>query len=133
VNNRLNITLPIVVDVDMEESQLQQSIQDSILHHESEFYERMASVCVQYDMRAELCEGSLDVESVSLGALELTEDDELVLNFTGSVEVTYDWYAHYGCKDMCGGDQVNDRWEFNAVDSEISFSLEIQQERVDEL
>lgn len=129
MTSRLSLSLPVVVDVNMTERSLVQVIKDAILTFQNNFIPRMAQVCTQYDLRADYCEGSLAVEDISFDSLETNDDDELVLDITGNAEVTYDWYAHYGCKDMCGGDQLNDSWEFHLQGSELNFSLEIPEER----
>ncbi|ACH63811.1 hypothetical protein LZS85_18905 [Aliivibrio fischeri] len=132
--NNLELSLPIIIERDIDYSDVSQIIERCISDFESEFIPVIAPICIQYDPRADFCEGSLNVESVSFDNLETDDEDLLILDgcITGSVDVTFDWYAHYGCKDMHAEDQVDDSWAFRIENDELKFSLVIPEERYDE-
>lgn len=120
------LKLSFNIDLSQNEDELIKSITEIVEENENSFMPRIAKVCSQYDMRAEVSEGSLAVEEVNLGELS----SELV---SGNVCVTYDWSSYYGCKDMCGEDRVDDAWDFSISSGKLLIDLAIPEERVDEI
>ncbi len=114
------------IDVSKNEEELITHITEILEGSHNHFLARMAKVCSEYDIRAEVSEDSLVVEEVILSNLGTD-------TITGTLCVTYDWSSHYGCKDMSGQDSVDDTWEFSITDNKFIVHLVIPEERYDEL
>jgi hypothetical protein len=121
-------TLELSFDIysKQDEEDLKRCISDVIKENENSFMPRIAKVCSQYDMRADVSEDSLAVEDVMLS-------EERAGVVEGTVSVTYCWSSYYGCKDMCGADTVNDTWDFSVTSNKLLINLSIPEDRVDEI
>ena len=132
MSTNLNVSIELYINEDTEIEDLQDIISEAIVENESSFIERMARVCIQYDMRADFCEGTLEIEDIGLDVLNESQGIEKVQG-SGYVNVHYDWFAHYPCKDMSGGDEAQDKWDFTISEGKLEFSIELPQERYDEI
>lgn len=125
------INLPIYKEID--EDNIIQVIENAFRENERAFLPRTAKVVAEYDMRADYCEDSLKISDIELDGLDFDDQDNLILEFKGTAHVRYEWYAHYGCKDMCGGDEVEESWRFQVSGDKLILSLSIPEDRYDEL
>jgi len=118
----LHIELEIYYDINDDKDVLLQNISDIIVDNETEFYKRMHKICIQYNDRANFLEESLEVQDINLE------------NSEGIVEVSYDFDAYHGCKDIDQGDTVTDEWSFKLIGKSIIFDIKIPDlEREDEI
>ncbi|EJA3296705.1 hypothetical protein MWT72_004209 [Vibrio vulnificus] len=124
VENKLHLEFEFKLADKEREELLESTVKEIIEFNVGSFYERMARISIQYDMRAEVLTDTFEVT-------------EVVINFTkniGVASVEYDWDAYYGCKDMCGGDHIEDEWSFEVRRNTIVFDLNLPQDnRFDEI
>lgn len=128
----LNVSIPILIESETGEIELIEQIKDEIVQYENDFIERSALICQLYDMRDDYCDGSLVIEDIQLKDIIFTENGDLIETH-GVAFVTYEWYAHYGCKDMCNEDQIDEEWPFHIINETINFNLPLPEQRNDEL
>ena len=133
MQDSLKISISLNINNEMEDTDLIEAISTALENNEHSFTPRTSKVCKQYDLRAEYCDSSLVISDIELDRLNTDEEDKIVLDFEGSAHVTYDWFAHYGCKDMSGGDEVEDTWRFQVINNKLNLLLEIPVERYDEI
>ncbi|EHI9243118.1 hypothetical protein LQK65_004145 [Vibrio parahaemolyticus] len=124
VGNKLHLEFEFKLSDEEREELLESTVKEIVEINVGSFYERMARISIQYDMRAEVLTDTFEVT-------------EVTINFTknvGVASVEYDWDAYYGCKDMCGGDRIEDEWSFEVRRNTIVFDLNLPQDnRFDEI
>ncbi|PSV16545.1 hypothetical protein C0W59_07610 [Photobacterium kishitanii] len=129
----LDLSIPVVINMEMDEDAIRRVIVDAIMTCEEDFIPKMSAVCLLYDARADYNYASLSVDEVNLDVINTDDDDELILDIEGSVSVMYDWSAHYGCRDMSHDGEVSEVWDFNFQQNSLIFHLDLPPERVDEI
>jgi hypothetical protein len=120
------LELSFDIDINQTEGELKKSIIDIIVENENSFMPCMERICSQYDMRAEVSEGSLKVVEIDLNQ----QGSKL---FSGLVSVNYDWSSYYGCKDKRGADTVDDTWDYSISNAKLLFRFNIPEERNDDI
>ncbi|HAT6343031.1 TPA: hypothetical protein JAJ28_000714 [Aeromonas hydrophila] len=133
MKNKIDITIDLPVYKGIDEDNLIEIICNALALNENSFLPRTAKVVTEYDIRADYCEGSFEVLDIELDNLDFDEQENIILDLEGTAHVRYDWYAHYGCKDMCGGDEVEESWRFQVSGEKLRLSLSIPEGRHDEL
>ncbi|MGF1735363.1 hypothetical protein [Photobacterium satsumensis] len=124
IGNKLHLEFEFKVADEEREEILENVVKDLIEVNVGSFNERMARVSTQYDMRAEVLTDTFEVKEVAIN----------FDNDVGVASVEYDWDAYYGCKDMCGGDRIEDDWSFEIRNNTIVFDLNLPEDnRFDEI
>lgn len=122
--NNLHLEFSFEIAHENREEQLEYVVKNIIEENANAFNERMSRVSIQYDMRAEVLTDTFAVTEVAINF-----DDNV-----GTACVEYDWAAYYGCKDMCGGDRIEDEWSFKIINNTIVFDLNLpEDDRFDEI
>ncbi|WP_368085245.1 hypothetical protein [Vibrio splendidus] len=122
--NKLHLEFEFKIPDEEREDLLENTVNELVQANARSFYERMARTSIQYDMRAEVSIETFKVVEVTI---------DFVKN-AGVASVKYDWDSYYGCKDMCGGDCIDDDWPFVIRGNTILFDLNLpQDDRYDEI
>ncbi|HBI3715948.1 TPA: hypothetical protein K4M41_004789 [Vibrio parahaemolyticus] len=134
MTKRLELELDIYYEEISDLEDLKSAIADCVIENELEFTSRTGVLCSQADVRASYLEGSLDVEHIEFSTPNIFDDNqEFIQNVSGTISVSFEYDAYYGCKDMDNGDLIDDAWGFELSDEKLKFCLEIPEERYDEI
>ncbi|MDT8826907.1 hypothetical protein NX014_21935, partial [Vibrio vulnificus] len=130
----LKLDISIDYDEDLDLDDLKEIIAEAVIDNELEFTPRTGVLCAQADLRGSYIEESLLVEFVEFNSSDVFDSQGLILDsLSGTISVSFDYDAYYGCKDMDGGDQLEDSWTFELSGKILKFRLDIPEERYDEI
>lgn len=100
------------------EDELSDYFEKEINDHLEQMGELLIDDLSQFDIRAEYCNDSLSIELV-----EWKSKVRYLLQYS------YEWQAHYGCRDMCKSDYVDKEIEFTFKDEQLIFEKDIIEPR----
>ncbi|NOI20794.1 hypothetical protein F0223_21455 [Vibrio coralliilyticus] len=133
MSKKLYRELDIYFESEFDSEDLKAAISEAIVENESEFGEVTGGHCSQTDVRARYLPDSLEVEYIEFTTSIYDEEDCIASDISGYAQVSFEYAAYYGCKDLDGGDSLDDCWNFRLLDGKLIFNIDIPEQRYDEL
>ncbi|MEL3914686.1 hypothetical protein [Aeromonas caviae] len=134
MNKTLNIEIYISPDDECDVDYLKDIISDAICENENSFFPITTTLCEEKDLRATYLDGSLCVECIDFKNPDIFDTEGNILDdIDGIANVSFEYDAYYGCKDMDNGGEVEDSWSFKLSKGKVIFSFEMPEVRHDEI
>lgn len=133
MSKELYLELDIYYESEFDSEGLKAAIGEAIVENESEFGEVTGGHCSQADVRACYISESLDVEYIEFTTSIYDDEDCIADDISGYAQVSFEYTAYSGCKDLDGGDSLDDCWKFRLLGGKLIFKLNVPEQRFDEI
>lgn len=127
---KATLDLPIYDEIDKEGLKI--VISEVVAENQDEFTSVIGSILSNRSDRAIVSDSSFGADQIEIDHLKNTHKPER-LSAKGTLRLAFDWYAHYGCSDMCVDGDEEEPLNFSIKGDKITFEVELVPERFDEL